>query len=259
MSFRIENLTFAYGSKTVLEKVDFSLEPGRVYGIVGPNGCGKSTLLDLLAGHRRPGKGRILFKAKPLSAYGRRDLSREFALVPQDFYINFPFRVEEIVMMGRYPHLGRFTRARSLDWQMVDRAMALTGIENFRGRLVTELSGGERQRVVIARALAQDAAWLFLDEATSNLDINHALAILAQMRRSVRQAGKTVVAVLQDLNLAALFCDALLLLKAGRLMTAGPTAEVLTAANLRGLFGVEARVMRDAASGSLHVAFQVAS
>jgi iron complex transport system ATP-binding protein len=258
VSFRVENLSFAYGTRTVLEGLNFALEAGRFYGLVGPNGCGKSTLLDLLAGHRRPAHGRILYRQQPIESHGRRRLSRELALVPQDFYINFPFRVEEVVMMGRYPHLGRFARAGAADWQRVDAAMARTGIAAFRGRLVSELSGGERQRVVIARALAQDAAWLFLDEATSNLDVNHALAVLGQVRRSVRQEGKTAVAVLQDLNLAALFCDELLLLKQGRLVTAGPTAEVLTAANIRRLFEVDARVARDPESGSRHVVFRVA-
>ena len=256
MSLAVESIGFAYGDKPVLAGVSFTLAPGRVYGIVGPNGCGKSTLLDLLVGHRRPASGRIRYRGIPLAGYGRRRLARYFALVPQDFYINFPFRVEEIVMMGRYPHLGRFGRAAAADHEMVHSAMARTGIAAFRGRYVSELSGGERQRVVIARALAQDTACLFLDEATSSLDINHALAVLGQVRRSAAADGKTVVAVMQDINLAALFCDELLMFKAGRLMTSGPVATVLTAANLQALFGVTAKVAHDDYAGAPQVVFR---
>lgn len=256
MTFEVEGLGFGYGPAPVLRGLDFVLSPGRFYGLIGPNGCGKSTLIDLLAGHRPPDAGRIRYRGRPLAAYSRRRLAREVALVPQDFYINFPFRAGEIVMMGRYPHMPRFGGPSPGDRRAVDEAMARTDTARLAGRYVTELSGGERQRVVIARALAQDTPFLFLDEATSNLDINHALVMLGLFRDGVRRGGKGVLAVFQDLNLAALFCDRLLLLKDGRLLDQGPLADVLTPDNLRRVFGVAARVAHDEFAGAPQVVFR---
>ena len=256
MGFEVEGLAFGYDTAPVLRGLDFALSPGRFYGLIGPNGCGKSTLIDLLAGHRPPRAGRIRYRGRPLAAHSRRQLAREIALVPQDFYINFPFRAEEVVMMGRYPHMPRFGSPSPGDRRAVAEAMARTDTARLAGRYVTELSGGERQRVVIARAVAQDTPFLFLDEATSNLDINHSLAMLGLLRDGVRRAGRGVLAVFQDLNLAALFCDRLLLLKEGRLLDQGSLADVLTPDNLRRVFGVAARVAHDAFAGAPQVVFR---
>ncbi len=256
MGFQAQHLCFAYGPKPVLLDLSFALPPGRFYGLIGPNGCGKSTLLDLLAGHLRPGGGTVSYRGRPVSDYRRRQLARQLALVPQDFPLNFSFRAEEIVMMGRYPHIPRFSAPTDADRAAVAEAMAGTDTARFVGRYATELSGGERQRIVIARALAQDTPFLLLDEATSNLDIHHALAMLGLVRRAVDDGGKTVLAVFQDLNLAARFCDDLLILKDGRLVDQGPLARVLTADRVQQVYGVRARVVFDAYAGAYQVVFR---
>ena len=239
--YQVRNLAFAYGEKTVLHDLSFDLRPGRFYGIIGPNGCGKSTLVDLLSGSRVPDAGRIVFADRELKTYSRKTLAREVALVPQNFYIDFPFTAGEIVMMGRYPFLSRFAAPSDKDHELVRQTMALTETSGFTRRYVTELSGGERQRVVFARALVQETPVLILDEATSNLDINHALRLL-DIAAGRAAAGGLVVAVMQDINLAAAFCHELIFLKEGRLAAFGKTQTVLTTDTLRSVFEVESKV-----------------
>jgi cobalamin transport system ATP-binding protein len=244
-AFILDDISFGYTEQKLIERLSVSLETGKLFGIVGPNGCGKTTLANLLAGHLRPAGGSILFNEKPLSNYSRRELAREIALVPQDFYVNFPFTAREVVMMGRYPHMPRFSQPSQRDDALVDKAMAETDTSAFSNRLVTELSGGERQRVVVARALAQNTPFMILDEATSNLDIRHALSLLEQIRGRIKEKGRTVIAVFQDINLATRFCDELIMMKSGRIEAFGETAAILTPENLQRVFNIEARVRFD--------------
>jgi len=257
--FVLDGVAYAYGDKRAVDGVSLTLTPGRFYGLVGPNGCGKSTLLDLLMANRRPAAGTIQLGGRPLAAYGRRELARRLALVPQDFTIHFAFTVLEVVLMGRHPYLPRFGSVSAEDLAIAEAAMAAIGIESFRDRYVTELSGGEKQRVVVARALAQDTPVLMLDEATSNLDIGHTLEIFQVARARVRERNDTVIAVVHNLNLAAAYCDELIFMNQGRLAACGPTAEILTPATIREVFGVESRVARDAFSGALQVSFRYGS
>jgi iron complex transport system substrate-binding protein len=254
-AFTIENISFDYTGKKLFEKFSACLEAGRLFGIIGPNGCGKTTLVNLLAGHLRPVEGRILLKGELLSQFTKRTLAKEIALVPQDFYVNFPFTAREVVMMGRYPHMPRFSQPSSHDETLVENAMMETDTAVFSNRMVTELSGGERQRVVIARALAQDTPCLILDEATSNLDIRHAITLLEKIREKLEDKSRTVIAVFQDINLAARFCDELVMMKNGRIEAFGCTTEVLTPKNLRRVFDVEARVRFDSFADANQVTF----
>lgn len=254
-AFILDRISFGYTDKILIEKLSACLEAGKLFGIVGPNGCGKTTLVNLLAGHLRPAGGRILFNEKPLSSYTKRELARKIALVPQDYFVNFSFTAREVVMMGRYPHMPRFSQPSPLDDALVDEAMAATDTAAFSSRLVTELSGGERQRVVVARALAQNTPFMILDEATSNLDIRHALSLLEQIRERIEEKGRTVIAVFQDINLAVRFCDELIMMKNGRIETFGETATVLTPENLQRVFDVEARVRFEPFAGARQVTF----
>lgn len=256
MELRLENVAFGYNGRPVLDGLSLAFEPGRFHGVVGPNGCGKTTLVDLLVRYRRPQQGSVRLDGRDLVRWARRDLARGLALVPQNFYINFPFTVREVVMMGRHPHIPRFGAPAARDGEIVESVMAEAGIAAMAERRVTELSGGERQRVVIARALAQDTPVLILDEAASSLDVGHAMRLLGLAADRVRTQGRTVVGVFQDLNQAAAWCDRLVFMRAGRVAAAGPTAEVLTPGIIREVFGVAARVFHEPFSGALHVAFK---
>jgi iron complex transport system ATP-binding protein len=254
--FEVVDLQFHYPRGRVLEGVSFRLRPGRFYGLLGPNGCGKTTLLDLMTGLKRPTRGQIVFRGRALGAYGRRELAREIALVPQNFYVNFPFTVREVVMMGRYPHLKRFAPPGDEDRRLVQEAMAAADMLRLARQSVTALSGGERQRVIFARALAQNTGMLMLDEATSNLDIRHTLGLLSRTRDRVRQGRLTVLAVFQDVNLAALYCDELLFLQEGCLVAQGPTTEVMRADILEAVYGVDGRIRPHADYGLPQVDFR---
>jgi iron complex transport system ATP-binding protein len=240
--FLLEDAGFFYDDKAALSGLCLSLAPGRFHGVIGPNGSGKTTLLDLLMGMKTPACGKVSYNGRLVGDYSRRQLARQIALVPQDFQINFGFTVQEVVLMGRHPYMARFDRPRQDDYRLAARAMAALDVDAFVNRLITELSGGEKQRVVVARALTQDTPVLMLDEATSNLDISHTLQILNACHRLVKEQGRTVIAVLHNLNLAAAFCDELLMLRQGRVYASGTPEQVLTAANIKTVFGVESRV-----------------
>ena len=256
MGFELESVDFAFAGKRVIEGVSIALAPGRFYGIVGPNGCGKTTMLDLLCRFRQPQSGQIRYGGNHLAAYSKRQLAREIALVPQNFYINFPFTVREVVMMGRYPYIPRFSGPSARDADIVAAVMESADVDRLAGRFITELSGGERQRVVFARALAQDTPVLILDEATSNLDISHAIRLLGLAVRKVRDESKTVLAVFQDINQAAAYCDHLIFMARGKIAAHGDTRKVLNPETLRTVFEVDAKVYHDDYSNSLHVVYK---
>lgn len=256
MTLQLDRVTYLYGKKTAVDQVTVALSGGKFYGILGPNGSGKTTLLDLMVRTRQPDSGQVRFEGKDLSQYSRRDLARQFALVPQQYNVNFPFTAREIVIMGRYPHTPRFSAPDAGDLQMVDEVMNATGVAEFGERLITELSGGERQRVIIARALAQDTPVLLLDEATSNLDIHHAIGLLNLVSDRVCSQGKTVISVFHDINLAATFCDELLFLKNGRLESWGTVDQTLTEKTVRHIFQVDARVSFEPFAGARQVVFR---
>jgi len=256
MSFRLQEVGFAFNGKKVVDGVSLDLAAGKFHGIVGPNGCGKTTLLDLACRFRPPEHGQILYEGKPLDAYSKRRLAREIALVPQNFYINFPYRVRDVVMMGRYPYIPRFGRPSARDEDIVAEVMEAADVTGMAERRVTELSGGERQRVVFARALAQDTPVLVLDEATSNLDIGHAIRLLGLAVRKVKQGSGTVLAVFQDINQAAAYCDDMVFMSRGKVAAHGDTRAVLTPETVREVFEVDAKVYHDDYSNALHVVYK---
>ncbi|WP_456387157.1 ABC transporter ATP-binding protein [Desulfolithobacter sp.] len=251
-----EQVSFAYGSQGVLVGVDLACREGFCYGILGPNGSGKTTLLDLFCGLLHPGEGRLIFMGRELRRWPLRDLARRLALVPQEFAIRFGFTVRDVVAMGRHPHLHRFASLDPGDHLLVEQTMEELGINHLADRPVTRLSGGEKQRVAVARALVQEPRVLLLDEATSNLDIYHTLAILEVIRRRIRDNGLTVVAAMHDLNLAAWFCDELVFLKKGRVVSRGRVGQVLVPEIIDEVYGVCSRVRRDGFTGGLQVSFK---
>ncbi|MBU0679858.1 MAG: ABC transporter ATP-binding protein [Proteobacteria bacterium] len=249
------NISYAYGDNAVVRDVSLALEPGKFYGLIGPNGSGKTTLLDLLIANRRPSTGTISLKGQELESYSRQKLARQMALIPQEFDLGFDFRVSEIVLMGRHPHIPRFASPGPEDLAVSQEAMVALAVDHLGDRLITALSGGEKQRVVAARALAQDTPLLIMDEATANLDIQHTIQIFQVVRRKVEQGG-IVLAAIHDLNLAAAFCDEIFLLKEGRLHAAGPPEEILVPTTIDQVFAINCQATFNNFNQSHQISFQ---
>ena len=251
-ALELRDLTFGYGKDAVLQQLSFSVRRGEFVGIIGPNGSGKSTLLRLMSGHLRAWRGQVLVAGRPAESYGRRELGRLLGVVPQETLVTFPFSVTEMVLFGRTPHVGGFGFDRDADLAAAHRAMQRTDTAHLARRAITELSGGERQRVILARALAQEPALLLLDEPAAFLDIRHEVEMY-DLLRDLQREGMTVVSVLHDLNIAALYCDRLLLLHEGRVVRAGTPADVITYATLTEVYGTEVYVARNDITGCLNV------
>lgn len=248
----VRGLRFRYGVEPVVYDVSLTLEAGEVLGVIGPNGSGKSTLLRLLTGVLRPEVGEVRLFGRPLSSYSRAEIGRLAAVVPQETLIEFPFSVMEVVLMGRAPHLGGFAFEGDRDVAVAHDAMRRTGVDHLASRRIHELSGGERQRVIVARALAQEAPVLLLDEPGAFLDIRHEVEIY-DLLRDVAADGRSVISVLHDLNLAALYCDRVALLQAGRLAHLGTPAEVITYANITSVYETEVYVDLNDVTGAINV------
>ena len=248
-----ESVTVRYGAIVALEAVSLAVARREMLAIVGPNGSGKSTFVRVLSGVRSAAAGRVRLGGRDLGSIPRRDVARAVAVVPQETAIHFPFSVMEVVLMGRAPHLGRFGFPSRRDLSVAREAMERTGVGALAGRSLTELSGGERQRVVIAKALAQEAEVLLLDEPTSHLDIRHQVEIYDLMALLNEQQGLTIVSVLHDLNLAAMYFPRVALLSAGRVHRIGPPADVLTAETIRAVYGTDVYIARNDLTGALNI------
>jgi iron complex transport system ATP-binding protein len=235
---------FGYGEDLILRDFDLDVSRGDFVGLLGPNGSGKSTCVRLLSGVVRPLSGTVLLDGTSLADLPRRTVARRLAVVPQLTAPTFAFTVREFVMMGRTPHLGRLQSERKEDHEVVTEALALTETSGLSDRHVTELSGGELQRVTIARALAQEADILLLDEPTAMLDINHQVEIFELLRGLNASRDVTILCVSHDLNSASEYCPRLVLLCEGAVVADGPPDQVLTAERIQGVYG--ARVLIDA-------------
>jgi iron complex transport system ATP-binding protein len=240
--YDLQSVWFSYKTVPILKDINLLINRGRFYGLIGPNGSGKTTLLDLLTATERQDKGTITFQDKPISMYERKELARKLALVPQDFTLNFDYSVYDVVLMGRHPHIPRFSNPTKRDLALVNEALETLDIADLSNRSVTNLSGGEKQRVIVARALAQNTEVIILDEATSNLDISHTIDIMSIFYERVTKKNVTVVAAIHDLNLASSFCDELIVVKEGKVMATGPVSEVLTQQLINRTFDVDSHV-----------------
>lgn len=239
MELRIEGLGYRVGAKPLVQDVRLRAGRGEVVGLVGPNGSGKSTILKCVYRALAPDAGRILLDGVDVSSMTMKQSAVRLAALSQQSTVEFGFTVDEVVATGRLPHTSFLGRDRPDAREVVRLALRTAGAAHLSGRQFLELSGGERQRVLIARALAQEPQVLVLDEPTNHLDVRHQIEVL----REVRGLGVTVLTALHDLNLAALFCDRIHVLDAGRIVTAGAPREVVVPDVVRRVFGVDAHVV----------------
>jgi iron complex transport system ATP-binding protein len=251
MTLQAQDISWSAGGAIIVDRVSVEVTPGCTVGLLGPNGSGKSSLLRLLAGLRRPQAGVVLLDGKDLSAWGRRQVARAISVVEQQASTDVDLTVAEVVALGRVPHRSTWGGLRAEDSTAVQRSLERTGLVDLAHRRWQSLSGGERQRAQIARALAQDPSLLLLDEPTNHLDIAHQLALLTL----VRQLPVASVVALHDLNLAAAFCDAVLVLSGGRVVATGTPADILTEPLVRQVYGVRSVVTRLEPDGRPHVRF----
>lgn len=233
---KVDNLWGGYGRELVIKGVSFAIKRGEFLGIIGPNGSGKSTLLRLMSRVLTPQRGGVTFENKDITQMHLKDFCQKVSFVPQDTLINFSFTVQEIVLLGRIPHLKRMQMEGPRDYAVSEDALFLTDALHLKNRQIDELSAGERQRVIVAKALAQEPVLLFLDEPTAHLDIAHQLQILNLLKKLNLKNNLTIVVVLHDLNLAAEFCSRIILLNEGEVFKEGSPTEVLTYQNIERVY-----------------------
>lgn len=252
MMIEIEGVSVSFGDVEVLDGVDASVTRGEFVGLVGPNGAGKTTLLRTINAVLAPDEGRVAVDDEVVARLPAGETGTLVATVPQNTHLSFAFDVRRVVAMGRHPYISRFGTESERDRTLVERAMERTDVTDLTDRSIEAVSGGERQRVLLARALAQDTPVILLDEPTASLDVNHQVRTFELVADLVAE-GTTVVAAIHDLNLAAHYCDALLLLHDGGILASGPPGEVLTEQHLEAAFGTRAAVGRHPVTGSTHV------
>jgi iron complex transport system ATP-binding protein len=249
---------FSYGGARparpcVLRGVSFEVRRGAMVGLLGPNGSGKTTIMRLLAGLLAPDRGRVTLDGVDLHRVPRRDLAKRLSVVPQETHAAFDYSVLDIVLMGRYAHLAPFELEGLDDLRIAREALAATGTAALEMRPFSTLSGGEKQRVVIASALAQATDVMLLDEPTASLDIGYQLEISSLLERLNSHRRMTMVVSTHDLNFAAAVCTELVMIRTGEVIARGRTADVLTPANVRAVYGVDADVAFHAGAGHLTV------
>lgn len=244
VNMRVNNLHAGYNGSEILKGVSLELAAGDFVGVIGPNGSGKTTLLRSMSRTLPPIDGQVELDERDIYSTPARDFSRRVAVVPQDVYVAFDFSVLEIALMGRSPRMGRFAVESSKDVSIAMDALRRTGTDHLKDRPMNALSGGERQRVMVARALAQEPEILLLDEPTSHLDISFQFEIMDLVKSLNKEHSLTVLAVLHDLNLASQYCDSLILIGDGTIQAAGGPEDVITADNIRRVYGAEVWVRR---------------
>ena len=249
----VQNITINYGAAEVVKDVSFALEAGKIVAVLGANGAGKTTLLKSLNGSLPIARGEIQLDGKRLSEFSRREIARRIAVIAQENETKFPVTVAEFVLAGRFAQGTAFGWETAGDWRIAENALEMCDLANYERRRMNELSGGERQRIVLARALATEARILLLDEPTANLDLAHQAMMFRLVRERCAHCRSAAVLITHDLNLASEFADEIVLLEKGRIRAKGAPSEVLTAANLKKVFGVEVLLDVNPSSGKMRV------
>ncbi|MFC1884216.1 ABC transporter ATP-binding protein [Thermodesulfobacteriota bacterium] len=249
----LKGISYRYGDQWALEGVNIEVSQGELMCILGPNGSGKSTLLKLVDGILRAQEGEVVIKGRPLKNYSRAALAREAAMVAQESHFRFFFSAIEIVLMGRFPHLGRFQFEGEKDMSIAVEALETTDCLHLAERSIHELSGGEKQRVLIARALAQEPSIILLDEPTSFLDLKYKKEIFQLLSSLAHEKGLCIITVSHDIDLASQYCDSMILLKQGRIHSRGTPEEVIVTSNIEAVYGCPVVIDKNPATGSPRV------
>lgn len=249
----LKDVSFAYDRNPILKNISLDIQPGEIIGVIGPNGSGKSTLMKLMGGVLPSKPGDIFFKGEDLRLLKRKTLAQSIAWIPQENPLVFPFKVSEVVLMGRHPYLSPLMFERIEDFYISRRAMEATQTLEFANRLFNEISGGEKQRVMIASALAQEPEMMLLDEPTSALDLKHQMQILNILKQLNETRGVTLVMALHDLHLASKFCKRTILLQKGQIVRDGAPDEVMQKDILEKVYDVKIKIFRDQEDGSIMI------
>lgn len=247
----LKNIGFSINEKTILHNITCTVNEGKFIGIIGPNGSGKSTMLKVIYRHLKQTEGIVTLHEQEIWQIPPKKLAQQMAVVSQETPLLFDFTVKELVLMGRTPYKKWMSADKRQDFQIVEESMALADVAHLANRTLQQLSGGEKKRVMLARALAQKANILVLDEPTNHLDIEHQL----QMMDLVKDLPITILAALHDLNLAAAYCDELLIMNNGTLYASGTPEQVLTEETLRHVFRVNVGISTNPYTNKLHLFF----
>ncbi len=245
-------LSYTINGRTIVRDLDISLHTGELVGLIGPNGAGKSTVLKLLLGLIKPSTGTVLYEQKPLTILSDKQRAQSLAWCAQEHNLSLTCTVDQILEMGRYPHLGRWDSLTMHDKQILRQVKSFVGLDDWTNADVSTLSAGERQILMFARALVQDTQCLLLDEPSSNLDMGTEHKLFA-MITELRREGKGIVAAIHNLNTAAEYCDRLILMYQGSLVAEGTPAKVLSEENLRRYYGIEVKVQLNQVTGSTSI------
>ncbi|MBC8579260.1 MULTISPECIES: ABC transporter ATP-binding protein [Zhenhengia] len=251
LKLQINNLKFSIDNEEILKDISFDIKNGAFVGIIGPNGSGKSTLLKNIYRVYKPSSGKIILDERVLSKLKEKECAQKIAVLAQESNTYFDFTVEQIVKMGRYPYKSIFEDYSKEDLQIVRQTLQKVGLENDMNRTFSKLSGGEKQRALIARALVQNADFLILDEPTNHLDIGYQI----QLMDLVKNLKMTTLAAIHDINLAAMYCDYLIVIHKGKIIKVGSPEEVITVALLKEIFGVNAYVGINPINKKIQVSF----
>ncbi len=246
----VRDLQFGFDSRLIVDGLEIELVAGEVVALLGANGAGKTTLLQLLSRHLKPGSGTVSLDANDIATWSRRTLAQKIALMPQQENRDSSLRVMDVVSLGRMPHCGWWLPMSPIDHQRVDEAIEAAGLDALRERKIDALSGGEWRRMILARALAQDASVLLLDEPIAGLDLKYQVEVLEYVRQTTKQKSLVTVITLHDLNLAATFADRIAVLHQGRLIAVGPTVDVLRPELIELAFGIAVEVIKHPSNGT---------
>ncbi len=243
--YKAHNINFSYNGVKIIDDISLEIKEGEFLSLLGPNGAGKTTLIKILTGVIKDVDGEVFLYSKPLNYYRRREFARFVSFLPQNPELNIPFKVRDVVMMGRYPYVKRFEMEGPEDIKVVDYAMKLLNIDHLGNRHLLELSGGEVKRVFIAQAIAQESKVLFLDEPTANLDINYQVEIFKMLKDFNKRLNKTIILVTHDINHAARFTKRIILMKDGKIVNSGIPDEIINEEILEDVFNTTLKVEYD--------------